>query len=177
MADDAEVLRAKEASHATDSHTVRLLLATALGLGLSPVAPGTCGTLLGVLLHGMAILVFPEPWHRPVLVLLLALTCLAGILTAPWAMGHWRKMDPQAFVLDEVAGYLVVPVLFSQGRPAEIMAWGFVLFRLFDILKLPPARQIDRSLHGPWGIMLDDLVAGIQAVAVMYALGAMGLVK
>jgi phosphatidylglycerophosphatase A len=139
------------------------------------VAPGTCGTLLGVLLHGIVILFFSEPWRWPVLGLLLLLICLAGLMTAPWAMQHWRRVDPQAFVLDEVAGYLVVPVVFAQGSPVEIMVWGFALFRLFDILKLPPARQIDRSLHGPWGIMLDDLVAGIQAGAVMYGLWAVGV--
>ncbi len=153
-----------------------LLCSTALGLGLSPVAPGTCGTLLGVLLHGIVVIVFPDAWHWAVLSLLLVLSCLANRMTAPWAMEHWGSEDPKHFVLDEVAGYLVVPVLFRGGEAWEVMLWGFVAFRFFDIAKLPPARQIDRSMPGAWGILLDDLVAGVQAVLVLYALWGFGVI-
>jgi len=153
-----------------------LFLSTALGLGLSPVAPGTCGTLLGVLLHGLVVAAFPSSWNVYVLGAVLIVTCLASRMTAPWAMKHWKSDDPKPFVLDEVAGYLVIPVLFTEGQLWEVMLWGFLLFRFFDIVKLPPARQVDRSLPGAWGILLDDLVAGVQAVLVMYVLLFLGVI-
>jgi hypothetical protein len=77
--------------------------------------------------------------------------------------------DPGHFVLDEIAGYLMVPLLLPQGTLWQVGFWGFLLFRVFDIIKIPPARQIDRNLHGPWGILLDDLVSGAYAALVLYA--------
>jgi phosphatidylglycerophosphatase A len=73
--------------------------------------------------------------------------------------------------LDEVAGYLLIPILFRNGELWKIAIWGFFLFRLFDIFKLiPPTRYIDQKIHGPWGILLDDLVSAGYAVLIMYLL-------
>lgn len=158
------------------SDRLSFLLSTALGLGLSPLAPGTCGTLMGILLHGLVVIVFPGAWHVYVLTIVLLVICVASRMTAPWAMKHWESEDPKPFVLDEVAGYLIIPLLFTEGQLWEVMLWGFILFRVFDIVKVPPARQIDRSLPGPWGILLDDLVAGVQATLVMYVLWFLGVI-
>lgn len=72
--------------------------------------------------------------------------------------------DPGPVVIDEAAGYLF-SVAFLPHGPAMALA-GFLLFRVFDILKPPPARQLER-LHGGWGIVLDDVAAGIMANAVL----------
>ena len=150
-----------------------LLLATALGLGLSPIGPGTCGTLLGILIQLVVVLLLPLALQWAALVLCLLAVAALNILVAPWASRYWRAKDPKHFVLDEVAGYLMVPVLFHQGQLWQIMLWGFVLFRICDIVKIPPASQIDRHMHGPLGILLDDLVAGLYAAAGMYLLAAL----
>ena len=93
----------------------------------------------------------------------------------PWAVAYWKDEDPGNFVLDEVAGYLVVPILFRGGDLYQVALWGFLLFRVFDIVKIPPARQIDQNLHGPWGIVLDDLVSGAYAALALYALSWLGV--
>ena len=147
-----------------------LCMATGLGAGLAPIAPGTSGTLPGVAAHVMAAMWLPVLWQTPVLSLLLAVVCLIGLLTAPWAVRYWKREDPGRFVLDEVAGYLVVPVCFHHGRLWQVALWGFFIFRVFDIVKIPPAWQIDRRMHGPWGMLLDDLVSGVYTVAALYGL-------
>ncbi|NLJ27614.1 MAG: phosphatidylglycerophosphatase A [Deltaproteobacteria bacterium] len=153
---------------------MRLLMATALGLGLLPGAPGTWGTLLGVLIHFFVIVSLPVEYISGALALALLMVCAGNIALAPWAMEYWKAKDPSRFVLDEVAGYLVVPLLFRHGEAWQVMLWGFLLFRLFDIIKIPPARQIDRMMSGGWGILLDDLVSGLYAALVMYAFRWMG---
>ena len=85
-------------------------------------------------------------------------------------MRYWNDEDPGHFVLDEIAGYLMVPLLFRGAHLWETTVVGFLLFRVLDIIKLPPARQIDRDLHGPWGIVLDDLISGAYAALVLYGL-------
>ncbi|MGI9270669.1 MAG: phosphatidylglycerophosphatase A family protein [Woeseiaceae bacterium] len=138
------------------------LLAFGFGLGLAPVAPGTVGTLLGV---GFA-------W----LVLDLGLMLQIGIGVAMFVAGIWicgnssRRIgqhDPGGIVWDEIAAmYLTLLV-----APATISAWilAFVLFRVFDIVKPWPIRDLDHSIGGGLGIMLDDLVAALYA-AILLAL-------
>lgn len=157
------------------SRGLRLALVTALGLGLLPGAPGTWGTLLGVLLHGLVVLVLPAGLGTAALVLCLLTVSALNVILAPWAMEYWKCKDPGRFVLDEVAGYLIVPVLFHHGALWQLMLGAFLLFRLFDIIKVPPARQIDRRMQGGWGILLDDLVSGAYAALTLYGLFWIGL--
>lgn len=150
------------------------IIGSAFGLGLSPIAPGSFGALLGV---GYTIVVFfaLAGWTRPGAIALgLLLAAVANHWLTPWAVAYWKDDDPKHFVLDEVAGYLVVPLLMPQGSLWEVALWGFLLFRIFDVVKIPPARQIDRNLHGPWGILLDDLVSGLYAALALYAYRAFG---
>ena len=141
-----------------------IIIGSALGLGLAPIAPGTFGALLGVLFHLAIVKLFPANFQLPMLLFVFVLVCAGNNLLAEWAEGYWRCKDPGNFVLDEVAGYLVVPILFRGGDPFKVALWGFILFRVFDITKLmPPARYIDRNMHGGWGILLDDLVSGAYA--------------
>lgn len=154
---------------------LRLTLCTAFGLGLSPVAPGTCGALLGVLIHlATAYFLPPSVQTIALVVCLIGVVALNHVLT-PWATWYWDSEDPSHFVLDEVAGYLMVPIFFSAGHLWQVAVWGFLLFRVFDIIKVPPARQIDRCMAGSWGIVLDDLVSGLYAALGLYLLKEIGL--
>ncbi len=137
----------------------RRLLACGLGLGLSPRAPGTCGTLLGVLLYLPAA-------HLPLPVYLLALAALAGI--GVWICGRTAEEladhDPSAIVWDEVIGFLTAMIAAPAGWVWLVA--GFVLFRFFDIAKPWPVRAAER-LPGGLGILLDDVVAGALSLVVL----------
>jgi len=131
------------------------LLATGLGLGHLPRAPGTWGSLGALVLYLLL-----SPWLdlRAELIVVLSLSLL-GV----WAAGRMAAVrgveDPQEVVIDEIAGQWLA--LVSAGASFWAVL-AFFLFRLFDILKPPPVRLAER-LPGGWGIMADDLVAGLLA--------------
>jgi phosphatidylglycerophosphatase A len=144
-------------------------IGSGLGLGLSPIAPGSIAALLGVA-YAVPVFLFLPVESRPwVIGLGLAAVIAVNHWLTPWAVAYWNDHDPAHFVLDEIAGYLVVPLLLPQGTLWQIGFWGFLLFRIIDVIKIPPARQIDRSMHGPWGMVLDDIVSGVYAALVVYA--------
>lgn len=136
--------------------------------------PGTWGSAVTVLLwaalaRGMA------PALRTPLVLALALTITLIGIPAATRVAHSSKIkDPQFVVIDEVAGQLVALI-------AVPLAWktflaGFILFRVFDILKPPPVRQLE-ALPAGLGIVLDDVAAGLYALGVMHLLLHFGLLR
>lgn len=143
-------------------------IGSAFGLGLSPVAPGSFGALLGVAYAVAVLLYLPLPARPWAIGAGLVAVIAANHFLTPWAVEYWKQEDPSHFVLDEIAGYLMVPLLLPQGSLWEVGLFGFVLFRVFDVIKIPPARQIDRDMHGSWGIVLDDLVSGAYAALVLY---------
>lgn len=151
------------------------LLATGFGAGYLPGIPGTAGTALGMALAFVPGLTDAYAHASFILAILLAgawaadrvatveghrLTAAAAKAKALFQPGGHAAPDPSIVVIDEVLGMLVALFLVPQSWAA----WGcaFVLFRVFDILKPPPARQLEAVPHG-WGIMLDDLMAGIYA--------------
>lgn len=141
-------------------------LAFGFGAGLSPMAPGTVGTLVGVVLY-LILSMLPTA----VYVLIVAGLFAAGI----WAVGAVAQQlgtdDPPAIVWDEVVGFLVAMI----AAPAGIM-WiiaGFALFRVFDIYKPWPISSVDGRLGGALGIMLDDVIAGLYTWLVLHALWMM----
>ncbi len=146
-----------------------MLAAFGFGTGLSPKAPGTAGTLVGVLFF----------WFMQDLDLLHFSMITAGFFVAGIGLcGHATHVlgvhDHGGIVWDEVVGYLVtmLPVLVLTPQaawlsPAVLMLLGFVVFRVFDIIKPPPIRWADKRIHGGFGIMFDDLLAGVYAAAVM----------
>ena len=129
--------------------------ATAGPAGYSPVAPGTAGSAVGVLIY----LAATRASLNQQLLILLAIT-VVGIWAADVAARHFGKGDPSHVVIDEVAGQLLTFAGLSIGGPG-ILA-GFLLFRVLDIIKPWPARQFE-SLHGGLGIMADDLMAAVYA--------------
>lgn len=142
-----------------------MLLSTFGGLGLSPIAPGTFGTLGGVLIAFL----LRESDEFLVWILLCAVGLyVLGRLAAPWAERTAGK-DPGFYVIDEVVGYLVAIAWVSGPSPVALLV-AFVVFRFFDIAKPPPVKRFER-IPGGDGILLDDVVAGL------YALGVMALLR
>jgi phosphatidylglycerophosphatase A len=147
------------------------IIGSAFGAGYSPILPGSLAALFGVGFHVAVVLVFPVLWQRPLLVAGFLGVCTLNHVLSPWAEKYWNAKDPAQFVLDEIAGYLLVPILFRFGELYKVVLWGFILFRIFDIFKLiPPARYIDKNIPGAWGILLDDLVSAAYAALVLYIL-------
>jgi phosphatidylglycerophosphatase A len=139
------------------------LLSLGFGSGLAPVAPGTFGTLVAVPLY---LLLWPlEPWLYAAVVVA---AFLAGIGLCELTARRLGVHDHPGIVWDEIVGYLITMSLAPAG-----LLWvgiGFVLFRLFDILKPWPIRWADRRVGGGFGIMLDDVLAAGYAWLVLQAL-------
>jgi len=134
----------------------RRLIYTGLGLGLAPKMPGTFGTLLGLPLWWLASgLTWPAYLGLTVFIFLL------GWWAAHKAESDLGRHDAPEVVIDEVAGYLVT--MFLAPPLPWVMLWGFVFFRLFDILKPWPVGWADRKLPGAFGVMMDDVLAGVYA--------------
>jgi phosphatidylglycerophosphatase A len=100
---------------------------------------------------------------------------LLGIWAAKKADTSWGTHDSGRIVIDEVAGYLVTMALVPKDSIAPVVI-GFVVFRFFDIVKPPPVRWIDENLPGGWGVVLDDVAAGVMGAALMVALEHFGAI-
>jgi len=132
-------------------------------LGCSPVAPGTVGTLGGVLIAWLLAL---SGLNFPVSVLIVCAVLYAVARTlGPWSEQYAGRKDPGIFVVDEVIGYLVTILWFGAPSVAAMVV-AFFVFRFFDIAKPPPARRLE-ALGGGDGILLDDVAAGVYGLAVM----------
>ncbi|HTV58126.1 MAG TPA: phosphatidylglycerophosphatase A [Verrucomicrobiae bacterium] len=174
-----------------------LFLATAGGLGYLPKAPGTWGSLVGVVVGYVNLWVAnanlrlaPPPsggswsgrsaianffvnqiWTSVVLM-------VVGIWAANRASAYWRQKDPQTVVIDEVSGQSIAYLGILAAGPI-VHGWiyllvGFILFRGFDIWKPFPAKQAE-SLPGGWGIMADDWIAGVYSALVLLVLRRLGM--
>jgi phosphatidylglycerophosphatase A len=151
-----------------DVNALSKLVATAFGAGYAPRAPGTCGTAVAV----------PLAWALSSLSIwqfgLVALgITLLGVACAQRADRAWGTEDNQRIVIDEVAGFLVTVLPVDRGTWTTL-AVGFVVFRAFDILKPPPVRWLDEHLPGGWGVVLDDIAAGLMGAGVMLLLDHFG---
>ncbi len=138
------------------------IAATGLGSGLSPFAPGTAGTLVGVLLY----LVFSH-FHWSLYLLSVLSFSIFAVYVSREAEVIYHEKDPSRIVIDEVAGFQVAMFLV-QPTPWNVLM-GFILFRLFDIAKPFPIKLCE-SFKGGYGVVADDLVAGIYANIVLLLL-------
>ena len=143
-------------------------IATAGGAGYSPVAPGTCGTLVAVPIAWMC-----RDTDTLTFLGVAVLVILVGIAAAHRADQVWRAHDSQRIVIDEVAGYLLTVALVDRSS-GWVLAAGFVVFRALDIAKPPPIRWVDQHVGGGVGVMLDDVAAGVVGAAIMVALAHAG---
>jgi phosphatidylglycerophosphatase A len=133
-----------------------VFIATAGYCGYSPVAPGTVGSAAGLLVY---LLVW---WTQSPIVeaTLIVVLFAAGVWAGTTAERYFGGIDPGPVVLDEVVGMLITLAFIPVGVSAALA--GFLLFRLFDVIKPFPARRLE-SLHGGLGVMADDAMAAIYA--------------
>lgn len=156
---------------------MRRLLLTSFGLGNLKPAPGTWGSLPPVILAFALVCIIDESmrWQIDVILLLVALLfSIACVKFGNYAEEEFKTKDPSQVVADEVAGQSI-PLLFlpwylptDYMNNALLVAIAFVSFRFFDILKPPPANGLQKLPAG-WGILVDDLVAGVYALIVTQA--------
>ena len=140
------------------------LLATGFYSGYSPFAPGTVGTLVAA--------PFAYALHltgSAINALLMLTVIIGGSPLCGIAAKDFGKKDPGHIVLDEFAGYFVATFMLKPTVLSYLAA--FFLFRLFDIIKPPPANMLDRWDGGGWSIMLDDVAAGVMARLSLALLG------
>ena len=144
-------------------------IATGFYSGLSPVAPGTVGSLVFLVLS-MLISFISGDWSQVILISLTSLTILGGVWSAAIAEEYvYQYQDPSAIVIDEWAGLGLCVMLFAFDGSLEswfLYGIGFILFRLLDILKPFPINRLEK-MKGGWGIMLDDIVAGAMGAIIL----------
>jgi phosphatidylglycerophosphatase A len=134
---------------------VSTAVATALGSGYFPIAPGTVGSAVGLALF------WPLHWMSAAAQVAAVVALFVAGVVASTAVARGSGIeDPGIVVVDEVVG-MWTSILFLPFTPATAVS-GFVLFRLLDVFKPYPARQLE-SLPGGWGIMSDDVMAGLYA--------------
>jgi len=136
-----------------------LFFATGFGSGYSPVAPGTAGSMVGVAVYCLIYKLHPASY----LAITVAIT-LVGIPLSTRAEQLFGGKDSKQIVIDEVAGQLIALFMVPFSVPA--VAGGFLLFRFFDIWKFGPVAMMEK-LDGGAGVMLDDVAAGLLALAVL----------
>jgi phosphatidylglycerophosphatase A len=133
-----------------------VFVATVGYAGYFPIAPGTIGSLAGLVFY---LLVW---WAQSPIVEagLIAIVCAAGVWAGTTAERYFGGIDPGPIVIDEVAGMLITLAFIPVGLSGALV--GFFLFRVFDVIKPYPAGRLER-LHGGLGVMADDAMAAIYA--------------
>jgi phosphatidylglycerophosphatase A len=165
-----------ESAQESPRRTLALAIATGAGSGLLPIAPGTWAS-------GFTALAFLGLARLPLA--LYALVVIGAFGAGVWAAGEaeraWSLEDDGRIVIDEVVGQLLAlaplialpPGGLLTARGLGLVVTGFVAFRVLDVLKPPPIRQVERSFSGGLGVMLDDVVAGVIAAGVTAAVAAL----
>lgn len=146
------------------------LLATGFGSGLSPIVPGTMGTLASIPLY-LALVQLPLPAY----LIAVLISCVVGIKICGKTSDDMGVHDHGSIVWDEFAGFwitmAVVPLLGIAANDWKWLIAGFVLFRAFDMIKPWPISYLDKHVHGGLGIMIDDILAGVMAAISLVVLG------
>lgn len=136
-------------------------LALGFGSGLAPKAPGTFGTLAAIPLY-LLLMNLTTLYYAVATVLI----CIAGVYICGKAAAEVGVHDHPAIVWDEIAGFLIT--MFMVPFSVQSLVVGFLLFRFFDILKPWPISIADKKLKGGFGIMFDDILAGLFALIIMH---------
>lgn len=146
------------------------LLATGFGSGLSPIVPGTMGTVASIPFYLLLVQLPASVYYVAVV-----LSCLVGIKICQVTSDDMGVHDHGSIVWDEFAGFwitmLVVPYLNLNIWDWHWIVSGFVLFRFFDMVKPWPISWLDKKVGGGFGIMVDDVFAGIMALIALVVLG------
>ena len=144
---------------------IRLIMAIATGLysGYLPKAPGTWGSVVGLILY-----FFLRTLSLPAYLTTVGVLLVVGTFAAGSAEKIMDRKDPGQVVIDEIVGMLIT----LAAAPAQPLVWllGFGLFRFFDIIKPFPIHWIDKRIQGGVGIMMDDVVAGLYSFLILQGL-------
>jgi phosphatidylglycerophosphatase A len=141
--------------------TLWRIIASFFGIGFSPVAPGTAASLAILFLYRFFLYRLDWPWLAGIFVFLL----VVGIHASTFYAAELGEEDPRRIVVDEAAGQLLV---FAFVAPSWLnLGLGFVLFRFFDIVKPFPISRAEK-LPGGWGIMADDIAAGLASAVILH---------
>jgi phosphatidylglycerophosphatase A len=149
------------------------LVATFFGIGRLRPAPGSWASLATVLLWWLLASYLSPAARIPVILLLIVFVVASGIPTSTLEERGCGRKDPNHIVIDEVAGQLVA--LIACPLVWQALLAGFILFRIFDVLKPPPVRSLERLPEGT-GIVVDDLGAGVYALIALQLLLHSGVV-
>jgi phosphatidylglycerophosphatase A len=137
------------------------ILSTVFGLGCFPAAPGTLASIAAALLYRFVLHALPWPAYAALIVVLFFI----GALTATIHSRILGQKDPGVIVIDEVCGQLAALILIPASWPYVLA--GFILFRVFDILKPFPIRRFEHLPAG-WGIMADDMAAAVFVAVLLH---------
>jgi phosphatidylglycerophosphatase A len=142
------------------------LIGTWFGCGFAPIAPGTAGSLAGLIIA--IVLSYYGGYGRGTLLLLTAILLAPGIWAADVVAKQTNQTDPHIVVVDEVIGQWIT---LAGAATFNWKTWltAFVLFRLLDVWKPAPARQLE-NLPGGWGIVADDVMAGLYGALAIFVL-------
>ncbi len=151
-----------------------MLVATFFGIGRLRPGPGSWGSAATVLLWAALAYALPPAFRTPVAIALAVAVTLIGIPASTLVARGSGTKDPQFVVIDEVAGQLVALVAVPLAWKSFLV--GFILFRVFDIVKPPPVRQLEALPEGA-GIVLDDMAAGLYALGIVHLLLHFGLLR
>jgi phosphatidylglycerophosphatase A len=137
-----------------------LFLATGFGVGYSPVAPGTLGTLIAIPVYYF-LSEIPSPLNE--------ITLIGFFFLSVWVSENaerlFGKKDDQRIVIDEIIGFLIT--MLWVPKTIRFVMIGFFLFRVFDILKPFPIRRLEKRFKGGFGVVLDDVAAGVYVNVVL----------
>ena len=141
-----------------------LLLATGFGVGYSPIAPGTLGTLVAIPIYYF-LSEIPSALYE--------ITLIGFFFLSVWisekAEIFFVKKDDQRIVIDEIIGFLIT--MLWVPKTTRFIIIGFILFRFFDILKPFPIRRLEKGLKGGYGVVLDDVAAAVYANIILHLIG------
>lgn len=139
-------------------------VALGFGCGLSPIMPGTCGTIAAIPIY-FILHYLPLKYY----LLILAIMIIAGFIICDVVEKRLGVKDHPAIVWDEIVGYLTT--MLAAPFSFFWVIGGFILFRIFDILKPWPINLVNKNMQGGLAVMLDDLAAGVYAWIVLHIIG------
>ena len=140
-------------------------ISTGFGIGLAPIAPGTFGSILGIVFF---LLITPLYLSTFWMVIVLVAIFIISQISISLTLKRIDETDPQEVVIDEILGMMMTLTVIPLD-PKWFLA-AFVIFRVADIIKPWPASYIDKNMKGGLGVMLDDVIAGIYTAIIMYFL-------
>ncbi|MBF0375926.1 MAG: phosphatidylglycerophosphatase A [Desulfamplus sp.] len=147
---------------------VKIILGSACYLGYSPIMPGTFGALPGIVIYFVLWKsLSPSFLKVSLFAVVIALMSLNYYLT-PWAIRYWKSKDPSQFVLDEIIGFLCVPIYYGANDFHRTALIGFILFRILDMIKIFPANYVDKNVKGSTGIIFDDVISAGYAALILF---------